>query len=255
MVVRQIGALGLIIMMITVGSLGGLAYAQDNSVKSQSQDSHIRVSSSGSIDTTPDTAVLNIGIRKTADNPQKAREITARNASNVKDTLSNMEIVENIRTTQFNIREQRKERTIQRQESRPEPQVPESQETSYVAEHVLEVKVNDINQVGMIIDQAVDSGATNIDNIRFTLSEDRQDRVKNQALREAMNRARSQAQTVADTAGISISGVKSVDASSNFGVAVRQFDAEGGGAASTSTDIEPGPVDVNSQVTVTYNIR
>lgn len=256
MVVRQIGVLGLILMVVTVGGIGGLAYAQDNSTNSD--NSHIRVSSSGSIDTTPDMAVLNIGIRQTADTPSQARTMTAKRASNTREALSNLEMVENIRTTRFTIREQRKERPVIREhgkeESIPkkEPHAPQNQDTSYIAEHTLEVKINNINEVGTVIDEAINNGATNIDDVRFTLSEQKQDRVKNKALREAMDRARSRADTIASSAGISISGVKSVDASSNFGVAVRQFEAAGGSA---DTTIEPGPVDVNAQVTVTYNIR
>lgn len=44
-----------------------------------------------------------------------------------------------------------------------------------------------VNEVERVIDSAINNGATNIENIQFTLSENKQDKIKNQALEEDLS--------------------------------------------------------------------
>lgn len=118
---------------------------------------------------------------------------------------------------------------------------------SYVARQSFRIAVNDTDAAGRVIDLAVGNGATEVDGVEFTLSDERRREVRGTAIDRAVSDARSQAEAVASSTGLSVGDVRSVSVGGGGFVGVRG-DAAGGG-----TVIEPGPVTVSVSVGITYN--
>lgn len=203
----------------------------------------ITVSAGGQAEADPDKAILRLAVSVTAPDAQTARSQVAENVSAIKEALAAQGIDESaIQTTDYRIYQDDRQRPSEKGES---------DETVYRARHTLSVEVDDIDSVGHLIDVAVDAGATDVQDIRFTLADETRNEIRNEALTVAMENARSQADTLADSADLSITDVLEVSTVDYQGPRVRYETAMA--AQDGGTDISTGPVSVSAQVTVTYN--
>ncbi len=124
--------------------------------------------------------------------------------------------------------------------------------------HTLNVKTNNFNSIGDIIDASVDSGATSIQSIQFILSDAMQKVLKKDALKEASADARGKAEAIAEGLNAEIGSIVAVsDLEYNYGPyrylesAVASSDT----AMLTKTEISPGKLDVTASVEVTFEIE
>ena len=237
-----------IVVLAAIGTAGiTLALTEDSAASpaaqlAESDARSITVSAQGQAEAQPDKAVVRLGVEATAPDATTARTQAAENLSNVKQALIDMGIEESdIRTTDYRIYQDR-ERPMEDEKSA---------ERVFHARHTLQVEVSDVETVGAVIDTAVDAGATDVHNVRFTLADETRQELRNQALTAAMENARTQADTLATSADLSIVGVHDVTTHDYSGPVVR-YEATAQGA-SGGTDISSGPVSVSAQVTVTYN--
>ena len=125
--------------------------------------------------------------------------------------------------------------------------------------NTLSVTMRDINKTSQIVDDAVHAGGneTTIQGLAFTI--DNPDDLKKQAREKAVADAKSKANTLAQSAGVSIGDAINISESSNTPVF---FDARAGLAADNaapqtapSTPIQPGELDVTVDVSVTWSIK
>lgn len=218
--------------------------AQDSPTVSGDDGNSITVSAGGEASAEPDKAVINLAAEATSRDANEARESLASRVSSMREALREAGLSDDqIRTTDFSIHERRE--PVRPTEGRP-------QETTYVARHAFEIELGDLDRIGEIIDVAVGNGATQVSNVRYTLSEERRRQVKSSALEDAMSNARSQAGTLAGSAGVGVGGVQSIS-TADVGVSPVQFEARF--ASDAGTDVETGPVTVTAQVTVEYGIN
>ena len=80
----------------------------------------------------------------------------------------------------------------------------------YTVTNLVQVTVKDLDIVGDVIDAAAEAGANQINGITFGLSDEMREELKNNAYIAALTDAQSKAELIADTLGLSISGVQSV---------------------------------------------
>lgn len=126
--------------------------------------------------------------------------------------------------------------------------------TGYSATNVVQVKTNDLAQVGKIIDLAMQSGANKIQSLQFTLKDEQS--VRAQALGEAATRARAEAEAIASALGLKIVRVLLAEEGGPpvqpvFVGAALRAQAE---SATAPTPVEPGTVEVRATVTLTVEI-
>jgi uncharacterized protein YggE len=200
-------------------------------------DRTVRVSASGSAETAPDQAVLRVSVVATGDDASVVRDRLSENVSQVREALADVG-VDSVRTLNYDI-----DRNYR---AREEPDAPE-----YRGRHTLEVTLKNVSKVGEVIDAAVESGATNVEDVRFTLSEEKRRNLRQDALADAMENARSQADTLATEANLEITGVHDVSTTER-GPRPHRYEATAG-AADGGTSVDAGPVAVNVNVRVTYN--
>jgi uncharacterized protein YggE len=227
--------LTLAVIVLLAGCAGPL---QTGAGDGETTDSTIAVSATGTATAEPDRAVVNVGVEATADAADDARAEVARDVEGVRAALADAGVPDaNVTTTTFGIGPV----YDYRQEER--------ELVGYRAVHSLAVETEP-DRAGEVVDLAVGAGATNVDGVRFTLSDDRRAEVRATALDRAMSAARTDADGIAAATDLSVTGVRhaSTGAEVTPHPAARFEDAAGGG----ETVIQPGPVTVTVTVDVTY---
>lgn len=236
-------------LLVTAGCVGaGSPFGETDSAAASTgaaatnqsgADATISVGASGETTAQPDRAVATVGVEATAADAETARQRVAENVSTLREALADAGLDDDQITTQhYAIRQD------------PETRRSESGPTRYEGVHSFEVQIEDVDEVGTVIETAVDNGATNVGRVEFTLADETRSELRDEALAAAMDDARSNAETLASNADLTVAGVESVSTSD---VNVRPYRAEAELAAdSAGTSIESGPVTVRAQVQVAY---
>ena len=205
----------------------------------------IRVNGEATVSAKPDQAEINIGVVTQATTGQAAASQNAQKQDAVLSELRKMlGAAAEIKTISYSLNPNYR---YPREGGQPTI-------TGYTASNIVQVKTEDLTQVGKVIDLATQSGANTIQSLRFTVKDEQ--RALAQALGQAAIRARAKAEAIAAALGLKIVRVLHIDES---GVAMplpmntRAFAAEAGQAA-VSTPIESGTVDFRATVTLTVEI-
>lgn len=201
----------------------------------------IEVSGSGEVSVQPDLGVIHVGVEAIDDDAEVAQSQVAENVSAVRAALTDLGIAEDqIRTTGYNLY-----RYVDR-EHRDGPE-----RTQYRVVHSLTVEVSETDRVGEVLDAAVASGATHVSGVQFRLAESTREELRLDALDAAMGDARSQADRIADSGDLTITGIGSV---STNDVSYPRFPVEYArdDLADAGTEIDVAPVSVTATVRVTY---
>lgn len=244
------------ILFLAVGGLlllgAGLSFA---SVASQtaaageggpaSGNATIEVTASAEAAAAPDRAIVRPAVVATGETAEAARSGVAENAATMRDAISELGIAdERVRTIGFDIR------------PITDATGEETEIQGYRAVQRFEVEVDASTEdlgarAGTVVDTAVGNGANDVGGVQFTLSPDRRQALREQALERAMTDARAEADHLAALGDLSVTGVGSI---STGGGGVSPFDArlEDAAAGGGATVIEPGQVSVSATVTVTY---
>jgi len=203
----------------------------------------VSVSASGNAQTTPDQVRLRVSVVATGADAPAVRQRLADNVSRMRTALSEAGLDDSqIQTSRYDLRQDR--RPPRREGERPRLQ--------YRGEHSFTITVSDTERAGEIIDTAVTNGADTIDDVEFTISEERRRSLRKEALRDAMDNARAQADTLAAASDLTITGVHTVETTERFSRPRRELAAAGGDGGG-GTAVDSGPVGVEVQVQVAYN--
>jgi uncharacterized protein YggE len=207
-----------------------------DSVQESSADERISVSATGSAETQPDLAKLQVVIKSEGEDPATIREELADSSSELEEALNEADV--DYKTVDYEIREP----------YRNEPDSP-----NYVGRHAFEMTVNNPDNVGDIVDVATSAGAE-IQRLDMTLSDEKRQELRDKAIENAMNDARHQAETIATAGDLVVNDVITVDASQR-GYRPLTFNStpEAGGSDGAATSIQTGQVSVSYSVSVTYD--
>lgn len=205
-------------------------------------DRSITVSATGGAEAAPDRAEIDLAV--TAEGA---------NASDVRDDLAVSGVA---------LREELDERGVEYETTDYEVHSPpqrfqeERDVAAYIGSHEFAVSVEDPDRVGAVIDAAAEAGAQ-IEDVELTLSEDSREQLREQAIANAMDDARNQAETIANASDLAVTAPSTVDAAQHSYNPVSYETAEDAGDASVPSDrptqIDAGDVSVTYEVQVTYN--
>ncbi|MGD8495056.1 MAG: SIMPL domain-containing protein [Gemmatimonadales bacterium] len=146
----------------------------------------VMASGLGEVMLQPDRATVSITVRTIADRPDDASSRNRSAAESVAAALAALDL-DSLRSSGVRI-------GPNRQYTSDGPR-----EEGYFAERSLRVSTDDLAQVGVIIEAALGAGATEIDNVAYSSSEE--DSARREALAKAVANARSDAAAVAEAAG------------------------------------------------------
>lgn len=238
-------AVGLAVLLLVAGCSAG---SGSSATDADAEGRTIHVAGSGSAEAEPNQAVVDVGVVATADDAATARRQLAENVSRMRAALEAAGVGdEQITTRRYDI--DRRPRRPPREDAEPR--------TQYRAVHDFEITLSETERLGTVIDTAVRNGATDVDNVEFTLSTDRRRQLERSARSAAMGDAREKAEGIAASANLTVTGVRTVRTGDG---APRP--AEGDAAAATETptptlgapsDVEAGPVTVVVTVRVVYD--
>jgi len=137
------------------------------------------------------------------------------------------------------------------------PRSPDSRDAprivAYNATNTVSVRLENLSVIGPVIDAGLKAGANQLEGVQFGLRNDLPSR--QQALKQAVDEARSKAQTMAEALGVNLAEVLEA---SEGGVSILTDSVEPLAgrvmAAAAETPVSPGQIRVNANVTIRYRI-
>ena len=215
-----------------------------------SSERTITVSKSGKVSGAPDMAVIRAAIEATGDDQTAVRDELSRRAERLIEALQDAGVdAEAITTDRFGIR-QRTDRQPVEPTDDPEGDGG-TEEPAYIGTHAFRIEVDDADAAGDIVDTAVEAGADDIGRIGYTLSEERQAELREEALQSALAAARTEAEFVAGEVDASVGDVVTVDTDQDRISPVYETTEDDGGR---STTLQPDDVTVRATATVSYRL-
>jgi uncharacterized protein YggE len=248
--------MGIIAIMVLPASVP-YVHAQEGQAPSLQGDlaagnssSVLAVTGSASEQVLPDRVNLQFRVDATAKAPQDALDSNAAVSNRVIDALGQIGVTENeTTTTGFGINP----KTTVSQTTGQETLV------GYTVSHSLQIVSKNIRNASLWIDTIISAGASNIDSISFTLSDDLVRQTRNVLIEDAMKDARQKAESAAAMEGAEITGVKSIavnDLQYNAPGSSFSFGAYAGGSGppAFTPQIHAGEQQVSTTVAVVYSI-
>ena len=227
--------LAIVAIIIAIIAVAGIALKPlpDVNVSQVDMRKTIETVGSASVLSDPDKVEVYLSIQTEASTAEAAQQDNTEKANAVISALSSFEV----ETSSYTIS--------------PVYNYERNVVSGYRAIHALKVTSANTAKAGEIVDTAVKSGANRIDRISFSLSDEKEKQIVNQAIGEAVKNAKSKADIVASSAGVSIIGVSRISESSSYTPVTRYAEAS---FDSVSSQITPGDVETTAYVSISYEI-
>lgn len=192
----------------------------------------------------PELFKVNIGVQQEGNNPTQLENEVTSTTNDVIDALLNAGITEDdIKRQTYNLNPQS---SFQRDRSG----------NQYMASQTLHLEVKDISLINDVLRVAVDAGANNIGSLSFDLTEETKEEVKQELIQEAVNNARNQAENAVSATGKSLGDPKNIQVDQRFNIyRAGSFDAAMESGPDSSPNIQPGFVEQNANVRISYKIE
>jgi uncharacterized protein len=202
------------------------------------------VNGSAQVFVAPDVATVRLGIVRQAPTAQGAQEQANAVAKEILNAIGKVGVSANqIQTARLVLSPVYAPRNP---ESRDAPRI-----VAYNATNVVSVRVENLSLVGGVVDAGLKGGANQVEGIQFGLRNDLASRAE--ALKQAVQEARSKGQVMADALNVNI--VEVLEATEG-GVSVVPF-AEASlqrMAVAADTPVSPGQIQVQANVVIRYRI-
>ena len=238
------------LMLILAGLfvLGSVAACTTTPVQVSTTTPNVRTLSSsghGEIYIAPDIAYINIGVHTEADDVSTALLDNNTQAQQVSDALQALGVdVKDIQTTSFNVYPMSDYGTDGKVSRK-----------YYAVDNTVYITVRDLSSLGKLLDAVVRSGANTINGISFDIKD--KDSATAKARDMAIEKAISEAQSIATAAGVKLGDLQSVSISTT-GTPAAVYDAKGGGGAVSNTSTVPvsaGQLVISVDAYMTYEIK
>lgn len=212
-------------------------------------DHLIRTSAVGEAVSSPDRAVIQIGVETENADVQVAQSQNADRMTNVTNAMKALGIPDDhLTTTGYTV--------TPVYDTGPTPiplSLGQRKPTTYRVSNTLLVRVDDVARVGAVIDTAVRSDANQINSIAFLFSEQKSATLRALALAQAVNRTRVDAGTVASALGVRLLDSREVQVDSGaIPIVYDSSTGAGSGAVAPTTPIQPGTLKVTASVQVAW---
>jgi uncharacterized protein len=236
---------GLLVVILAGAAAAAIAPvpAQPLQPGMQAPVSSIRVTGDAKVTAKPDRAQIDIGVVTHA---TKSQEAAAQNARQVDAVLAAVRNAAGsstvLKTIGYSLNP-----TYQYHPNGGEPAI-----TGYSASNTVQVTLDELAKIGSVIDSATQAGANHVQGIQFTLRD--QESVRAEALKQAVLKARGEADVLANALGLKVVRVLSVEESSPRVTPVRMFARAANAAAEAATPVESGTLDITADVVLTVEV-
>ena len=236
------------VAILSIAILAAIEHSFTN-VRGQTDltNSTLFVSGIASNQTKPDKVIVSLGVETTDTTAQAALTSNSNLMNKVLESLKAAGVQENeTSTSTFNITPNYNYSSNNNQ----------GRLIGFTVSNSIQIESSNIESVSKWIDAAVSAGANNVNNIYFSLSNQKSDMMKNSLLKEAIDNAKLKADIAANAAGLKVIGVKSItvgEAGSPPPVPIynaKAFDGE----AESPTPIISGKQEISVTVSIIYLI-
>lgn len=240
-----ITGLALLAIGLVVNSGCSTALAQDQGTERPTRRT-ISVSGSGSVRVDPDIATAVLGVSKTAPKLSDAKSACDAAIAKVKAALKGSGIAdEDVQSVQYQI-----------YRVNPNPQAG-IREAVWKVVHMLQVRTKKPDTIANVVDAAVGAGATDVQNIQFSVDSLAKHRTKAREL--AVQAATEKAQQLAALLKVNIGEVVSVSEGGDGYYPMAQMSAnmsfDAGAGFGGGSGISGGQIEVNTTTQVVFGIR
>lgn len=213
------------------------------------KDSLFTVEGSGEVTAVPDTALLNMGVSKTAPSVEEAQTQVNEVINQITAQMKNLGVEEkNIKTVNYSVNPNY-DFTAGTQKI-----------NGYMVNADVQVRIKPVDKANQAIDAATQAGATNVGNVQFVLDDDKRAELEEQARKEAIEKAKAKAESIARTSGIRLGRLVDVQENSTPGIqppmmmrAEMAKDSIAGNAEPVpATELNPGENKVSTTVSLSY---
>jgi uncharacterized protein len=192
----------------------------------------------------PDRAFVSFASETRAPKPDEAQKLNAETMTRIQQALRKAKIpADAIRTTAFDLREY-VDWVNGKRVSR-----------GYAVSNMIEARIDDVDSMGSVLDEAAQAGATTIANIRFDLKD--RDSAEREALRLAVADARARAEAAASGANVRIAQIQSIEEQGGGRTPPMpmMMRAEMAAKDTASTPIVSGELEIHAAVRLTATIE
>lgn len=202
------------------------------------------VSGEGEVTAVPDTATFTAGVTATASTVDAAKNQVTESANAIIEDLKKLGVKEtDIKTVNYNVY--------------PNQDFAGGRNaiTGYTATQEMQVKVDNVDLANKALDSATQNGANQVTGVSFTVDDEEQEKLEDQARRKAIADAKKKAASIADAAGIKLGRIISVsDSTAGQPIPFEAKAAMGRGVAEDAapTNLQPGESTIRVMVSLSY---
>lgn len=238
----------LMVVVVAFAALGGWIHVPSAGAQAESplgpvMSRTITVVGSGSVSIRPDVARVQIGVETMRKSVQEASAENRETLEAVIEALMAEGIAESdIQTSGFSVFAER---------YGPEGPLADD-DLNYRVSNTVRIEVYDLDNIGQILDAAIEAGANNIYGVEFAL--DDTTAVESEARAEAVADAREKAEELAELNGVGVGrvmGISEVIGGGLYPMFEGRMMSMGGGGG---TSISPGELDIMVQLQVIYEL-
>lgn len=212
----------LICPLLVLTALSGLAQTPPRST--------VQATGTGTVSVTPDQAQIDVSAVTQAVSAQDAANQNATLATNIQTQLSQvLGSAGTIQTVNYSVS--------------PNYNNQGSVITGYTVTNTIQVTLNDLSITGKVIDTATQAGASHIDSLTFSLKDNTS--AQSQALKAATAQAKTKADAMAASIGATTGAFLVIQ---EAGAVVQPL--TNGAPVATATPVQPGQLNVTSNVTI-----
>lgn len=232
----------IVVLAIAVALMAAVIYAGSLSSSGQNGEHTLSISGSAEQRITPDTASLSIGVVVQSPTANEASTENAALMNAVISELRNIGLQDNeIQTSYVSIQ------PVYNYTGTPTI-------VAYSASNSVQVTTKMLDNVSAIIDRSTTAGANQIGGITFSVSDERQQTLRNELFQIAVADARSKADELASGLGVTIVDVQTASVS-DVGSAQPIYREAAVAEAVVPTPVLPGETTVSISIQVTYIVR
>ncbi|MBI4089747.1 MAG: SIMPL domain-containing protein [Candidatus Levybacteria bacterium] len=211
-----------------------------NSITTTKND-FLNVEGVGEATAIPDTALISLGVTKTAP--------TVLDAQNQANTVTN-KLTEDLKKLGID----KKDIETINYSINPNYDYASGRQTTtgYVVTQNLQVKIKPIELTNKAIDTATSDGANMVGGVTFTLNDEEKSKLEEQARKQAIQKAKEKAQSIANSAGIKLGRIINVQENTTQPRPIPLMEKSDIGLGGSQTSVEPGQSTISITVTLSY---
>jgi hypothetical protein len=236
---RILVPLAVALLVLLAGCAGPLQTTTMAADATEATGTALTTTGTGTMDADADLAVVSVAVVSTAASADDARGQVASDVERMRSALRDASVPDDaVTTASYAVYPQYDYRNGERVED------------GFRAVHAFRIETAPV-RAGEVVDLAVGNGASEVQGVSFTLTDETRATLRSQAIERAVVAARADADAMAGAAGLSVTTVETMTTSGGY-TPVERFEVAEATADGARTTFEPGPVSVSVTVQVTY---